>query len=523
MKEIRQVRHRRSRASHRVGKLARELHSVHGRVWLPELIRRSEKTDDASQDPEPGAIDQELYELAPLGFYTLDRAGRICELNERGAKLLGFAAEWLIGKSFVVFIARQHVQPFLNFLRQLRNGTRTRTIDVDLYVSNRTLPVQISMTRVREGGSELHRLTVVDMTDFRNTEELLQESFSNWYSLVHSAPDTIMIVEARGRICFVNKPTWGYSSNALLGTNLLDHIPKGHHGKVLGCLAQSFGRNRPTACDVTGLSGNHSQWFNLSFGSPHVVMLSGTDGLRTRALTTTVMIREVSEAKRKEATLRTSEGQLRDFAARLEAVREEERTRVAREIHDELGQALTALKLDLSWVHSKSKASRTIRRKMKSMIQHVDRTIDCVRRISSELRPAILDDLGFIPAIEWQVSEFRKRTGIRTRLISQANGLNLSSDDSVAVFRVVQEALTNIMRHAKATRVCVSLKREMGGLKITITDNGRGMTPNEKTDLKSTGIVGMKGRIFRLGGEFNIFSEPGKGTRLDIIIPTLND
>jgi signal transduction histidine kinase len=235
------------------------------------------------------------------------------------------------------------------------------------------------------------------------------------------------------------------------------------------------------------------------------------------------MIREVSEAKRMEATLRTSEGQLRDFAARLEAIREEERTRVAREIHDELGQALTALKLDLSWVHSKSKASRAIRRKMKSMIQHVDRTIDCVRRISSELRPAILDDLGFIPAIEWQVSEFRKRTGIRTRLISQTDGLNLSLDDSVAVFRVVQEALTNIMRHAKATRVCVSLKCEMGGLKITITDNGQGMTPNERTDLKSTGIVGMKGRIFRLGGDFNIFSEPGKGTRLDIIIPTLND
>src|SRR5206468_395015 len=99
--------------------------------------------------------------------------------------------------------------------------------------------------------------------------------------------------------------------------------------------------------------------------------------------------------------------------------------------------------------------------------QHVDRTIDCVRRISSELRPAILDDLGFIPAIEWQVAEFRKRTGIRTRLISQANGLNLSLDHSVAVFLVVQEALTNIMRHAKATRVGVSLKREMGGLRIT--------------------------------------------------------
>src|SRR5262249_10238523 len=158
--------------------------------------------------------------------------------------------------------------------------------------------------------------------------------------------------------------------------------------------------------------GHHESWYSFSFGSPHAAGWTSTYPVRTT--TTTVMIREISEHKRTEETLRTSGEQLRDFAARLEAVREEERTRVAREIHDELGQALTALKLDLAWVRTKTRGAAEIRKKMHAMIAHVDDTIERVRRIASDLRPSILDDLGLIPAIEWQVTQFRKRTGIRT-------------------------------------------------------------------------------------------------------------
>jgi len=233
------------------------------------------------------------------------------------------------------------------------------------------------------------------------------------------------------------------------------------------------------------------------------------------------MIREISAQKRAEETLRIAGEQLRDFAARLDAVREEERTRVAREIHDELGQALTALKLDLAWVQQKTAAGKA-RTKIKQMIAHVDNTIACVRRISSALRPAILDDLGLIPAIEWQIAEFRKRTGIRTMLNSKADGLALQSEAAAAVFRVVQEALTNIMRHAKATRVRVDVTTSRTALKISIEDNGVGMTLTN-VGQKSLGIIGMKERIGRLGGQFNIVSEPGQGTRLDIIIPKQND
>src|SRR5262249_9764365 len=144
-------------------------------------------------------------------------------------------------------------------------------------------------------------------------------------------------------------------------------------------------------------------------------------------------------------------------------------------------------------------------------------------RIASELRPSILDDLGLVAAIEWQVSQFKKRTGIRTEVVSNGDGVTLPGEASGAVFRVVQEALTNVMRHANATKLRITLDRLSHALRIVIVDNGKGMTHSQETDLKSLGVVGMKERISRLGGELNIFSEPGKGTRLDIIIPAQDD
>jgi signal transduction histidine kinase len=237
----------------------------------------------------------------------------------------------------------------------------------------------------------------------------------------------------------------------------------------------------------------------------------------------TVFIRDISDQKRSEETLRNSSAQLREFAARLEAVREEERTRVARELHDELGQVLTILKLDLSWVHGKIRSHRELRKKTSAMIDYVDATIERVRQISSELRPSILDDLGLSAAIEWQGAEFQKRTGIRIRVQSDADHVILPKDCQAATFRVVQEALTNVIRHAEARTVQVTLKSVKNELKISVADDGKGMTQERLRDTKSLGIVGMKERIARLGGEFGIFSEPGKGTRLDIIIPAHND
>jgi PAS domain S-box-containing protein len=334
---------------------------------------------------------------------------------------------------------------------------------------------------------------------------------------LHNTPDTILTIDERGRIRFSNKPLWGYSVSALYGTQILDLLPKEEHPNVMQCITQTFRHFKRSMCDVTGVEPFGARRFNLSFGTPQ------PDQADAKTTIATMVIREISDHKRTEEDLRQSGEQLRYFAAHVEAAREEERTRVAREIHDELGQKLTALKLDLAWVERKTRRNSNLKKKMQEMITDVDATIDHVRQISSDLRPAMLDDLGLIPAIEWQLLQFRRRTRVRTEFIHGKGIPEFSPEAAAAVFRVVQEALTNIMRHAGATRVVISLSRTRDGVRFTIIDNGRGMTKGEESGLKSLGIVGMKERISRLGGHLKLFSEPGKGTRLDFAIPVKDD
>ena len=245
-----------------------------------------------------------------------------------------------------------------------------------------------------------------------------------------------------------------------------------------------------------------------------------------KALGAQPAIRGITKHKRREESPRVSREQLRELAARLDVVREEERTRIARELHDELGQILAILKLDLAWLYGKTKTkTKTIedaRKKIKAMIGYVDQTIDHIRAIVSELRPSILDEMGLPAAVEWQVSQFQERSGIRFIFECSREDFNLEPDIAAALFRIVQEALTNAMRHAQARQVRVSMKAAGGVLRIAITDNGKGVSRQQLNDRRSFGIIGMRERVHRIGGEFNIFSGPGRGTRLEIAAP-LND
>jgi PAS domain S-box-containing protein len=477
--------------------------------------RKKEPPSRAPASVEKAMVERRLSDQGTAGFFALDRQGRIREVNDIGAKMLGFRGSWLVGRAFVVFVARQDVQRFLDLLVESTRVPKTHMIQIDLYLGARTTPVEVSL--VAAAGTLTYQLAVIDLTQARDSEQALQ-SLSNWYSLLHNAPDTILTVDFRGRIHFVNKPTWGYSVSALVGTNILDYVPQTEHPKVLRCLSQAFRFHKRSMCDIASFDAHSSRWFNFSFGIPHWSSVADSVTSAT-TIATTLVIREVSELKRTEQTLRESGEQLREFAAHVDAVREEERTRVAREIHDELGQALTALKLDLSWLQKKSGPAAGTRKKVKQMMADVDNTIQSVRRISSELRPSVLDDLGLIPAIEWLLAQFRKRTRIRTELICKEETLHIASNVAAAVFRVVQEALTNVIRHAEASQVAVRLWQLGDTVRISIADNGRGMTKKQSTNLKALGIVGMKERILRFGGDFKLSSEPGRGTRIEISIP----
>jgi signal transduction histidine kinase len=229
---------------------------------------------------------------------------------------------------------------------------------------------------------------------------------------------------------------------------------------------------------------------------------------------------EIAERERAEEELKASLDQLRALAARLQSVREEERTSISREIHDELGQACTAIKMDLSLIGRKlTKNQSQIRAKVDSAIQLVDSTIATLRRIASQLRPRTLDDLGLAAALESQAQDFESRTAIRCHLILPREPLTLDADRSTTIFRIFQESLTNVARHAHATRVEARLQVENDRLIFLVFDNGRGFDVEEAKARKSLGLVGMQERALMLNGDLKIEGVAGAGTTMTLTIP----
>jgi signal transduction histidine kinase len=228
-----------------------------------------------------------------------------------------------------------------------------------------------------------------------------------------------------------------------------------------------------------------------------------------------------SAHRRAEEELRESHEQLRALSVYLQTVREEERTRIAREVHDELGQALTGCKLDLSWIASKlPKDQKALLAKTKALTGHIDSTIQMVRRIATELRPGILDHLGLAAALEWQANEFQTRTGIKCDVQADVGDLSLNADLNTTFFRIFQETLTNVIRHAGATQVTVQLKERGDEIVLEVRDNGRGISREEIGNTKSMGLLGMRERAMLLGGEFKIGRiMAGKGTKVTVSIP----
>ncbi|PYT66540.1 MAG: hypothetical protein DMG39_26580 [Acidobacteria bacterium] len=231
---------------------------------------------------------------------------------------------------------------------------------------------------------------------------------------------------------------------------------------------------------------------------------------------------EIAERKRTEEQFKETLEQLRGLAARLQSVREEERASIAREIHDELGQACTAIKMDLALIGRKiSKRQAQLRAKIESSMRLVDDMIVTLRRIASDLRPRTLDDLGLAAALEWQGQEFEKRTGIHCQVALPVEPLHLDPERSTAIFRIFQESLTNVARHAQATSIEARLEVEQDQILFTVHDNGKGFEPQEAKSKKSLGLVGMQERAHLLHGEVSIEGIPGSGTTLILRIPLL--
>lgn len=233
-----------------------------------------------------------------------------------------------------------------------------------------------------------------------------------------------------------------------------------------------------------------------------------------------IMLVDITERKKAEKELLESHSQLRELASHLQKIREEERKYIAREIHDELGQLVTGLKMDISITKKKiEKQAPELGDKLTTIMEVTDEIIHTVRRIASELRPSILDDIGLDAALEWQAKEFEKRTGIKCIFFNEVKDIVVSMDVKSNLFRIFQESLTNILRHANATIVNASLINTGKALIFTIVDNGTGFNTDKAS--RTFGLLGMKERVIMINGIFELESEAGKGTKIEIKVPLM--
>src|SRR5256714_1590070 len=280
-------------------------------------------------------------------------------------------------------------------------------------------------------------------------------------------------------------------------------------------------RPEPPFIFVTGTMGEEVAIETLKSGATDYVLKTRLSRLIPAVNRALREAEERAKHRRAEEQLRESHERLRALSVYLQSVREEERTRIAREVHDELGQALTSCKLDVSWIASKlPRELKPLLEKAKAISAHIDATIQMVRRISTELRPGILDHLGLAAALEWQANEFQTRTGIKCDVRTDLQEPLMDQDLNTAFFRIFQETLTNVIRHAGATQVSVNLKGSDGKIVLEVKDNGRGISKEEISNTKSMGLLGMRERAALLGGEFKIGSTARrKGTRVKVSIP----
>jgi signal transduction histidine kinase len=234
--------------------------------------------------------------------------------------------------------------------------------------------------------------------------------------------------------------------------------------------------------------------------------------------TNEILKKEIATRKSAERVLTKSQKQLRALTHRMDIIAEEERTRISREVHDQLGHMLTAMKYDIDDISNKPDVGRLLKSELNPITDMIDTLIETVRTISTELRPGILDHLGLFPAITWQLNQFQKRTKINCKKDIQENEVLFDKDATTIIFRVIQEILTNIARHSKAKNVTVSVKKKEEHFLFEVSDDGIGFKLNDCNIKGSLGLLGMKERALSIGGELQIDSSPGNGTKIILIV-----
>jgi len=454
--------------------------------------------------------------------FSTDKDYAIQSWNKAAEKLYGYSAKEVIGLT-VKEVARPIIPDDMRFsirnelltqgywkgevLHQSKNGTQL------------TLLISASATHDEQGEVDGYVLVCRDISDRKREEQRLQQfnleleeqvqkKTTELFIVFERVSDGFMAFDKSGEITYLNKMAAELNKRKpeeLIGRNFWQLFPT--------AIDNEFGENFHRAIDTQ--QNIHFEMFSPSLQLwIECYMYPSTDGL-------SLFFRDITEKRKAAEAISRSSEELRQLASHLQNIREEERATIAREIHDELGQQLTGLKMDLAWMAKKwdKPTDDPLSLKISGALGLLDNTIKTVRRIATELRPSILDDLGLIAAIEWQSQEFQQRSGITVAFQTSIGEFNFEPAMAIGLFRICQESLTNVARHSQASNVWIDLDYTDESLLLSIKDDGKGLGEKNAGEKKTLGLLGMKERAIMMGGRLAINNHPGKGLVLQVQIP----
>jgi len=466
-----------------------------------------------------------IVEAAMDAIISVDEEQRIVLFNRAAERVFRWPRAAILGQPLDVLIPERHRPAHRGHIERFgRTATTSRgmgsqTVLYGLRADGEEFPIEASISQHDEGGRKLFTVILRDVAERVQAERLLARSEARLRGILDSAMDAIITIDSRQHIVLFNRAAedvFGCPRDQAIGAPLAWFIPERFRHAHAGLVAKFGGtgassRRMGAQRIVVGLRRSGEE-FPIDASISHIV----EEGEHFY----TVILRDVTERTRAERELRESKEEIRNLALTASSVREQEKSRIARELHDELGQALTALKIDVGWLRGNlGDAREAVLAKLGAMQVLLDGTVAAARRISSDLRPLMLDDLGLVAACEWLAHNFQQRTGVACELVLGSGELDLADPYATAVFRVLQESLTNIAKHAEATQVEATLERGEGTVILTVRDNGRGFRTSEPRKEGSYGLVGLRERAFLLGGDIRIESEPGKGTYVEMRMP----
>ena len=480
----------------KVARLAVFAQNITGLRIAEEALRESEKNLAS------------MFNSITESVFLLDPQGVLLSVNETTAKRLGSTPDGVKGRVAYDFLPKEAADSRREIIEEVfRTGREAHFED-----SRNGKAFKHALYPVFDDDGKVSRLAVFsqDITGLKMAEEALRESEKNLATMFNAITESVFLLDAQGLLLSMNRTT----------AQRFDSTAGNMKGKVAcSFMPRDVALFRKTKNEEVFRTGREVHFEDIRDGRhfKHALYPVFDDDGKVSRLAG--FSQDVTDQKRAEEELRASHAQLRELSKHLQTAREQERIRIARGIHDELGQVLTAIILETSRLAKKMpKNLKALKSSAIFAAGLAKGAVQSVRKIIAELRPALLSDLGLAEAIKWQAGEYGKRTGIACAVCIDLKEIQIIDEISTAIFRIFQEAFTNVIRHAKATEMSVSLKAKDGYIELVIEDNGVGLDVNRRME-NTFGIIGMKERAQVLGGKFDIFSTAGKGTSIFVEVP----